>query len=192
MGRASEIAKKLGLVVLITAATIEVHELGHFLVFRLAGVPARLGFQRVDPLVPVPEWLRLTARASGPVVTLVLACVLVTVASRRRHFGWATAAFTNATLRLFPLVMDFFRAVHGKQPFSDEGELIRAVSGAPSTRTLLVGGVLGVFLGLTMLAARTFPFEKHRWLKVAGVYLLSLAVGICAVLIDEALGIRGT
>ena len=103
-------------------------------------------------------------------------------------FVWATAAFTQASLRLFPLGFDLVRAIRGAVPFSDEGELARAVSGAVPIRVALVLVCCAVFGTLSVLAARTFPFRRRRWLGVAAVYLGSLAVGIGAVLADELLG----
>lgn len=183
--------RRAGLVVLLAAFAIEVHELGHRAVFFLTGTPARMGFQRVDPTVPVSEALWLWGKAGGPVVTLVLSVAFVAVARRRRTFGWATAAFTQASLRLFPLTFDLRRALRGAAPFSDEGELARALSGAVPIRVALVLGALGIFGTLSWLAAGTFPFRRRRWLGVAAVYLGSLAVGIGAALADELLGIHG-
>jgi len=183
--------RRAGLVVLFAAFAIEVHELGHRAVFFLTGTPARMGFQRVDPTVPVSEALWLWGKAGGPVVTLVLSVAFVAVARRRRTFGWATAAFTQASLRLFPLTFDLRRALRGAAPFSDEGELARALSGAVPIRVALVLGAFGIFGTLSWLAAGTFPFRRRRWLGVAAVYLGSLAVGIGAALADELLGIHG-
>ncbi|HZJ52725.1 MAG TPA: hypothetical protein VFD38_01190 [Myxococcaceae bacterium] len=167
------------------------HELGHRLVFWLTGTPARMGFQRVDPTVPVSDSLWLCGKAGGPLVTLVLSLVLVAVARRHGSFAWATAAFTQASLRLFPLTVDLVRALRGAPPFSDEGELIRALDAATPVRVTLVLSAWAVFGTLSFLAARTFPFRRHRWLGVAAVYLAGLAVGIGAALADELLGIHG-
>jgi len=74
----------------------------------------------------------------GPLVTLLLSAVLVAVARRHRTFVWATAAFTQASLRLFPLAFDLVRAARGAAPFSDEGELALAVSTPIPVRVALV------------------------------------------------------
>ena len=113
------------------------------------------------------------------------------MARRHASFGWATAAFTQASLRLLPLTLDLLRAFPGRTPFSDEGELALAVSSSPSVRSALVLLAWLLFGGLTVLAARTFPVTRRRWLVVLAVYLGSLAVGIAAVVGDNLLGIRG-
>lgn len=185
-------ARRVAIVALLSAAAIEVHELGHRAVFWLTGTPARMGFQRVDPTVPVSEALRLWGKAGGPLVTLVLAFVLVAIATRRRSLGWATAAFTQASLRLLPLTFDLVRALRGGPPFSDEGVLALGLTAAPAGRVAVVLAAWLVFGALSVLAARTFPFRRHRWLGVGAVYLGSLVVGIAAVVADDLLGIHGT
>ena len=49
--------RRAGVVVLLSAVALELHELGHRAVFWLTGTPARMGFQRVAPTVPVPNAL---------------------------------------------------------------------------------------------------------------------------------------
>ena len=184
-------ARNAALVAVLSAAAIELHELGHRAVFWLTGTPARMGFQRVDPTVPVSEALRLWGKAGGPLVTLVLALALLAVARRRASFAWATAAFTQASLRLLPLTFDVVRALRGAHPFSDEGDLALGLTVSVPGRTALMLAAWALFAVLSVLAARTFPFSRRRWPKVAAVYLLSLAVGIAAVLGDE-LVVHGT
>lgn len=183
--------RRAGVVVLLSAAAIELHELGHRAVFLLTGTPARMGFQRVDPTVPVSQTVWLWGKAGGPLVTLSLSVAFVAVARRRGTFAWATAAFTQASLRLFPLTLDVSRALKGAAPFSDEGEIALAINSAVPVRVALVLLAWAVFGALSFLAARAFPFGRRRWLQVAAVYLGSLAVGIGAALADELLGIHG-
>ena len=183
--------RRAGTVAILSAAAIELHELGHRAVFLVTGTPARMGFQRVDPMVPVSVSTWLWGKAGGPLVTLALSVVLVSIARRRGSFAWATAAFTQASLRLFPLTLDLVRAFRGAPPFSDEGELIRALTGAVPARVVLVLAAWLVFGTLSFLAARTFPFRRLRWPGVAAVYVGSLAVGIGAAVADELLGIHG-
>ncbi|MGZ6162938.1 MAG: hypothetical protein ACXWLS_06390 [Myxococcaceae bacterium] len=185
--------RRAALVLLLSAAAIELHELGHRCVFWLTGTPARMGFQRVDPTVPVSEAVRLWGKAGGPLLTLVLAVVFLAMARRRPSFGWSTAAFTQASLRLLPLSFDLLRAIHGTRPFSDEGDLALAVSSSPSIRTALVLAAWLLFGGLSFVAARTYPVvRRKRWPVVLAVYLGSLVVGIAAVLGDELLGVHGS
>lgn len=185
--------RRAGLVLLLSAAAIELHELGHRCVFWLTGTPARMGFQRVDPTVPVSEAVRLWGKAGGPLLTLLLAVVFLAVARRRPSFGWSTAAFTQASLRLLPLSFDLLRALRGARPFSDEGDLALAASTHPSVRTALVLAAWLLFGGLTFLAARTFPVARsRRWPVALVVYLGSLVVGIAAVVGDELLGVHGS
>lgn len=184
-------ARNAALVAVLSAAAIELHELGHRAVFWLTGTPARMGFQRVDPTVPVSEALRLWGKAGGPLVTLVLALAFLAVARRRPSFAWAAAAFTQASLRLLPLTFDVVRALRGAHPFSDEGDLALGLTVSVPGRTALMLAAWALFAVLSLLAARTFPFSRRRWPKVAAVYLLSLAVGIAAVLGDE-LVVHGT
>jgi hypothetical protein len=180
------------MVVFLSAAAIELHELGHRTVFWLTGTPARMGFQRVDPTVAVSEGLRLWGKLGGPLVTLCLAVGLLLVARRRPSFFWATAAFTNASLRLLPLSFDLGRAIQGAHPFSDEGDLALGLTAAPLGRAVLVLAPWLAFAALSLLAGRTFPFARHRWWKVLGVYAISLVVDVGAVVLDDLLGIRGS
>lgn len=179
------------MVVILSAIAIVDHELGHRAVFWLTGTPARMGFQRVDPTVPVSEAIRLEGKAGGPAATLILSVALLVVANRRSAFPWATAAFTHATLRLLPLSFDLVRAVRGQPPFSDEGDLALGLTASPAGRAVLVLGAWTLFAGLSVLAARTFPFPRLRVWKVSAIYLLSLAVGIAAVVADDLLGVHG-
>jgi hypothetical protein len=183
--------KQVTWVVALSAAAIEAHELGHRTVFWLTGTPARMGFQRVDPTVPVSEALRLWGKLGGPLVSLGLAIGFLLLLRDRRLFVLATAAFTNASLRVLPCSIDLLRAVRGGRPFSDEGDLALGLATGPAGRVALVGLWWLPFVVLTVLAARALPFQRHRWLKVGGVYVLSLAVGIGAVLLDELFGIHG-
>jgi hypothetical protein len=72
----------------LSSRAIVLHELGHRAVFLLTGTPARMDFQRVDPTVPVSHSLWLWGKAGGPVVTLVLAAVLLAIARRDGTFVW--------------------------------------------------------------------------------------------------------
>jgi hypothetical protein len=104
-----------------------------------------------------------------------------------QSFFWVTAAFTNATLRLFPLVMDIVRAIEKTTPFSDQGDVVIAITTNPAARAILLLGIFSGFFSLAVVVARGYSFEKHRAAKSVGIYLLSLAVGIAVLLIDEML-----
>jgi len=181
------IAQRLGIVVLLAIVSIVVHEFGHFIVYRLAGCPVRITLQSVRPTGHVSAPLSLLALAAGPAFSLIAAVLCLLLAWRRPSFFWVTAAFTNATLRLFPLVMDIVQAIAKTTPFSDEGDVVIAITTNPGARAVLLLGVFAVFLSLTVMVARRYRFEKHRAAKIVGIYLLSLAVGIAILLIDGML-----
>jgi hypothetical protein len=121
------------------------------------------------------------------VVSLVAAAGCLLAARRRPGFAWATAAFTNASLRLFPLAMDVARALRLAPPFSDEGVVARAVSATVAGRLGLLALPIVASLLLTVLAARAYRFGARAGLKALAVYLLSLLVGIGVVIVDELL-----
>lgn len=184
--KSTAVAQRLGIVVLITLASIAFHEFGHFVVYRLGGCPVQITLQSVRPIGNVTAPLNRLALSAGPAFSLIAAVVCLLVARRSPNFFWVTSAFINAaTLRLFPLTMDVFRAIEKAAPFSDEGNLVIAITTNPTGRVILLLGIFAVFLLLTVVVARLYDFNKHRAAKVAGVYFLSLAVAIGVVLIDE-------
>lgn len=185
--KSTSTAERAGIVVLLSLASIAFHELGHFIVYRLGGCPVRITLQSVRPIGDVSAALNNLALAAGPAFSLIAGVTLLLVAFRRPSFFWVTAAFTNASLRLFPLVMDISRAIKKAQPFSDEGNLVLAITTNPAGRVILLLAIFTVFLSLTIVVARRYNFEKHGTAKVVGIYFLSLAVGIAVVLIDELL-----
>ena len=65
--------KQAAIVALMTWLSIELHELGHWVVYALAGYPERLSFQRVSPLGVVPAGIDHWAKLAGPVVSLLAA-----------------------------------------------------------------------------------------------------------------------
>jgi hypothetical protein len=180
---------RAGVVALLTWLSVEIHELGHFSVYALAGHPARMSLQRVSPAKPVPESLLFWGTLGGPAVSFVAAVVLLFVARRRPSFAWVTASFTNASIRVFPCVMDLLRALRGGRPFSDEGELALAFTADVTGRAAIMVVVLGMWLGLSALVAREYRFPTRKWLKVFAIYALSLIVGIATVILDELLGL---
>jgi hypothetical protein len=185
--KSATVAKRLGIVVLLTIVSIVFHEFGHFVVYRLADCPVRITLQSVRPTGKVSAPLNLLALAAGPAFSFIAAVLCLLIAWRRPSFFWVTAAFTNATLRLFPLVLDIVQAIEKTTPFSDEGDVVIAITTNPGARAALLLGVFAVFLSLTVVVARRYSFEKHRAAKSVGIYLLSLATGIAVLLIDEML-----
>jgi hypothetical protein len=185
--KSATLAYRLSIVVLLAIISIVLHELGHFIVYRLAGCPVRITLQSVRPIGNVSTPLNLLALAAGPAFSLIAALVCLFVGWRRQSFFWVTAAFTNATLRLFPLVMDIARAIEKTTPFSDEGDAVIAITTNPAARAILLLGIFSGFFSLAVVVARRYSFEKHRAAKSVGIYLLSLAVGIAVLLIDEIL-----
>jgi hypothetical protein len=181
-------ARCVGIVALLTLVSIAFHEFGHFIVYRLGGCPVRITLQSVRPIGHVSPPLNLLALAAGPAFTLIAAIVCLYLARRRPHFFWVTAAFINAAaLRLLPLTIDMIRAIGKTTPFSDEGDLVIAITTNPINRVLLLLIIFAVFFCLAVASARLFNFQKHRALKIAGIYCLSLSVGIGVVLTDELL-----
>jgi hypothetical protein len=180
-------AQRAGLVALLTIAAIAFHEFGHFIVYRLGGCPVRITLQSVRPIGNVSAPLNDLALAAGPAFSLIAAVGCLALARRRPSFFWVTAAFTNASLRLFPLIMDILRVFEKAAPFSDEGNIAITITTNPAGRVILLLIVFGVFLSLTVVVARFYGFMKHTTAKVAGIYFLSLATGIAVVLIDELL-----
>jgi hypothetical protein len=180
-------AQRAGLVALLTIAAIAFHEFGHFIVYWIGRCPVRISLQSVRPIGYVSAPLNDLALAAGPAFSLIAAVVCLILARRRPSFFWVTAAFTNATLRLFPLIMDVLRVFEKAAPFSDEGDLAITITTNPAGRVVLLLGVFSVFLSLTVVVTRRYVFVKHFAAKVVGIYFLSLATGIAVVLIDELL-----
>jgi hypothetical protein len=172
------------LVALLTLVAIELHEAGHWLAYRALGHSVHRTLQRVIPLDAVPPAHQVAALLAGPLVSVAAAVGALVLARRRRTFAWSTASFTNASLRLFPLCMDLWRALRGAHPFSDEGE-VGELLGA---RMLTLELSLLVVVGLTLAAASTY--RERRWLTAGLVYLQSLAIGVGVVLADELLARR--
>jgi len=179
-------ARRVTLIVLLTLAAIAAHEFGHYLIYTIAGYPVLITLQSVHAAGPVDARLDGWAKLAGPVLSLGLASLCLLISRRRRTFGWATASFTNASLRLFPLAMDLTRALKRGPPFSDEGDVTVALAGADSAmRPWLLAIPIALSLLLTIMAAREYHFRGRTALKAVGVYLLSLAVGIAVVIVDE-------
>jgi hypothetical protein len=180
-------AQRAGLVVLLTIAAIAFHEFGHFIVYWIGGCPVKITLQSVRPIGNVSAPLNDLALAAGPAFSLIAALVCLVLARRRPSFFWATAAFTNATLRLFPLIMDVLRVFEKAAPFSDEGNIAITITTTPAGRVFLLLGIFAVFLSVTIVVARLYDFVKYSAAKLVGIYFLSLATGIAVVLIDELL-----
>ena len=180
-----QVARRAGTVAVLAWLAIEIHEAGHWLAYRALGHSAWLSFQRVTPTGAVPTAHDFVAKLAGPLVSLTAAALGLLVARHRPTFGWVTAAFTNASLRLFPLVMDIIRALRGARPFSDEGEIGIALGARLGTLVvfLTVAGALSFF------AARLYRFDRPVP-KVALIYLGSFAIGIATVLADDFLGLN--
>jgi hypothetical protein len=180
-----QVLRHAAIVAVLTLASIAIHEFGHFAVYELSGTPVHVSLQSVRPVGSVTPVLDGFAKAAGPGFS-VLAAVLTLIAMRRRvTFFRATVAFTNASLRLFPCVMDVIRAVQDARPFSDEGDIALSWTGGGKTRLVFLIPILLAYLALTVAAGRRYDFPRLRFVKVAGVYVLSVAVGITVVIVDE-------
>jgi hypothetical protein len=64
--------------------------------------------------------------------------------------------------------LDVFQAIEKTTPFSDEGDVVIAITTNPGARAALLLGVFAVFLSLTLVVARRYRFEKHRAAKSVG------------------------
>jgi hypothetical protein len=180
-------ARRICIIVLLSLASIFLHELGHYTVYRVANIPVHITFQSVRPLTPLTGSVAVLGLVAGPVFSLVAAQACLLIARHRPGFFWTTAAFTNATLRLFPCTLDLLRVLQGAMPFSDEGEFALALTHSPMARSFVILCFLAVAAILTVLAVRQFPFQNYRTLKALGIYLLSLGVGIGVLIADELL-----
>jgi hypothetical protein len=177
--------KRFLALVLLSWLAIELHEMGHFLFYLLAGYRAQISLQQTTPLGSVPMNVEHAALLAGPAVSALAAVIFLLVARSRPGFGWAMAALTNASLRLFPLTMDLLRAIQDGHPFSDEGTVAAMVASSQIMRVCLVAVPLVLFLGLTVLAGRMFRFRHFAFWKVLGLYAATLAIGIGVVIVDE-------
>jgi hypothetical protein len=182
----SRSVRQLVEVVLLTLLSIVIHEGGHFVVYKLGGYPVRVTLQSVRPIGAVDPGWNAVALAAGP-LTSVLAAIVCLVLARRHGdgFGWVTASFTNATLRIFPCTMELVRAITGGHPFSDEDAVIGSITQSSALRAVAVGLLLAIYAALAVIVARRYRFADHRRLKTVAVYALSLAVGIAIVIVDE-------
>jgi hypothetical protein len=179
------IIQRVGIVVGLTLVSIVLHEFGHFLVYKAAGVPVRISLQSVRPIGTVRGWWGPGALLAGPALSWIAAIVCLVIATKRPSFAWATASFTNASIRLFPCSMDLVRALQNGPPFSDEGNVAQTLTQSPVGRAGIVSIAIALSLTLAILAARQFHFVRRGALKSVGVYVLSLAVGIAVVIVDE-------
>lgn len=179
------VGRRVGIIIVLTLFSIVLHEFGHFIVYRLAGVPVHVSLQSVRPTGTVNPTLDRWAKLAGPGLSWLAAITFLVIAKRRPGFGWTTASFTNASIRLFPSVMDLFRAMRGASPFSDEGDVALALANNALGRTICMLLAIALSLILTVLAAHQYGFAKRPVLKSCGVYVLSLTVGIAVVILDE-------
>src|SRR5215813_5793120 len=147
-----------------------------------------MSLQRVTPIGDIPTWIDHWAKFAGPAVSLVAGATLLLVARSRHNFAWITASFTNASIRLFPCLMDLLHAIKGGRPFSDEGEVALAFTNSPIGRLGLILFVMSLSLVLTAFSAREYHFKKSRFIKSLLIYMHSLGVGIGVVILDELLG----
>lgn len=180
------------IIVVLSVVSIPLHECGHYIVYRFANVPVHITFQSVRPVSPISGPVALLGLAGGPAFSLIAGLACLFIADHRPGFFWATAAFTNASIRLFPCTMDLLHSIQGRLPFSDEGEIAIALTHSSFARFLVVLTFFAAAATLTVLAARRYQFRKHATLKAFGVYLLSLGAGICVLIVDELLHRPGT
>jgi hypothetical protein len=73
--KSATLAYHLSIVVLLAIISIVLPELGHFIVYRLAGCPVRITQQSVRPIGNVSTPLNLLALAARPAFSLIAALV---------------------------------------------------------------------------------------------------------------------
>lgn len=173
-------ARRVGIIALLSIASIPLH-------YKLANIPVHVTFQSVRPISPVSGPVALLGLVAGPAFSLIAALACLLIARRHPGFFWPTAAFTNATVRLFPCVMDLLRVFQKSTPFSDEGDFALALTHSPIARCLIILCFFAAAFILTVLAVRQYHFQKHTALKALGIYVLSLATGICVLIADALL-----
>jgi hypothetical protein len=132
------LAQRVGIIVLLSLVSNPLHELGHYAVYKLDTVPVHITLQSVRPIAPISGPVAVLGLAGGPAFSLVAALACLLIARHRPGFFWATAAFTNATLRLFPCAMELVRALRGTTPFSDEGDIAVALTHSSTARSFIV------------------------------------------------------
>jgi len=179
--------RRVCIIVLLSLVSIPLHELGHYTVYKLANIPVHVTFQSVRPIRPINGPVAELGLVTGPLFSLIAAVVCFLVAHYRLGFFWPTAAFTNATIRLLPCTLDLLRVFQGGTPFSDEGNFALALTHSPIARSVVILCFFAVAAILTALAARQYHFQKYGALKVVGIYLLSLGVGIGVLIVDGLL-----
>jgi hypothetical protein len=184
---ARQVFGRAGLLALLTFVAIVLHECGHYTVYRLAAIPVRITLQSVHALGPVGPSLDHWALLAGPALSVAAAVGSLAAARRYPGFGWASAAFTNASLRLFPLGMDVGRAIRGGRAFSDEGVVAAVWATSPTGRCALLTVPLALCLVLTVQAGRAYRFGRYAALRVLGIYVLTVAIGIGVIILDELL-----
>jgi len=79
------------------------------------------------------------------------------------------------------------RVFQGGTPFSDEGDFALALVHSRVARSVVILCFFTIAAILTALVARQYHFQKYGALKVVGIYLLSLAVGIGVLIVDGLL-----
>ena len=139
----------------------------------------------MDPIGPVSDRAQVIALLAGPIASLACARVLTGIARRRSSFAWSTAAFANASIRLFSGTLDVIAVLRDRTPFSDEGRAALLITHDRPARASMVLVVLVLSATLTFAAGRAFRFARHAFIKCVGIYVLTLMVGIAAVVLDD-------
>ncbi|MBV9481497.1 MAG: hypothetical protein JO249_12205 [Acidobacteria bacterium] len=152
--------QRVGIIVLLSLVSIPLHEMGHYIVYKCANIPVHVTFQSVHPVMPISGLVAVLGLAGDPAFSLSAALACLLIATQRPGFFWITAAFTNATLRLFPCTMDLLHAIYGKMPFSDEGEIARGLTHSSFARFLVVLCFFAAAATLTVLAGRQYRFNS--------------------------------
>jgi hypothetical protein len=154
----SDAGKLFLLALLATPITILIHELGHFAVALMSGLPAQMHPTTVSggaaPGSGAPSWMVAAQAGGGPLLTAAMAILAGSLFIGDRRRLWAFAFAIAAVSRLFVtttyLAVRLLFAVRGTRfggtPNFDEHNVARALDFSPVVASLIATGFLILIL----------------------------------------------